>query len=282
LLTMFKVRTMRSSDFAFAVELANTMDWNMATEDFQFQNSLEPEGCFVLTDEEKPVGIATCISYGEIGWFGNLIVKEECRKNGGGSTLVNHSVNYLRAKGVQTIGLYAYPHLIHFYSDIGFKGDKSFSVFHTEHLGHISTEKLPQIGKPQMSMINKFDTECFGGDRKRLLESIILEKGNVCHYFREAGEIVGYVAATVYESMAWIGPLVCKEARKDVSISLIKSALSKVEGKSVYAVAAKDNIAFQQLFGSLGFKEDFSVSRMLFGEETSKNCIYLAESLERG
>ena len=38
---------MSSADFQFATDLANTMNWNMATEDFEFMTSLEPEGCFV-------------------------------------------------------------------------------------------------------------------------------------------------------------------------------------------------------------------------------------------
>ena len=44
---MFQVKQMRPSDFQFATKLANTMNWNMAPEDFEFNSSLEPEGCFV-------------------------------------------------------------------------------------------------------------------------------------------------------------------------------------------------------------------------------------------
>ena len=72
---MLQVKQMRSEDFFFATELANTMDWNMAAEDFQFMAQLEPEGCLVLFDDSTPIGIATCINYGKVGWFGNLIVK---------------------------------------------------------------------------------------------------------------------------------------------------------------------------------------------------------------
>ena len=93
----------------------------MAPEDFQFMTQLEPEGCFVLFDDSKPIGIATCISYGKVGWFGNLIVKEEYRSKGAGSLLVKHAINYLHGKGVETIGLYAYPNLIKFYGNLGFR-----------------------------------------------------------------------------------------------------------------------------------------------------------------
>ena len=100
---------MRAADFSFAIRLANTMNWNMTRNDFEFISVLEPAGCFVLFDGVKQAGIATCISYGSVGWFGNLVVKDEYRRSGGGSALLKHAVNYLRDKGITSVGLYAYP-----------------------------------------------------------------------------------------------------------------------------------------------------------------------------
>ena len=71
---MFRAGKMRAEDFPFAVQLANTMDWNMAESDFEFMTKLEPDGCFLAFQAEEPVGIATCVSYGKTGWFGNLSV----------------------------------------------------------------------------------------------------------------------------------------------------------------------------------------------------------------
>jgi len=273
---------MRASDHAFATQLANTMNWNMAPEDFQFMASLEPKGCFVLFDGSKRVGIATCISYGKIGWFGNLIVEEDCRHRGAGSILVTQAVDYLHDKGVKTVGLYAYPHLSQFYSSLGFKFDEDFSFLYKEEFGSITAEALPTVGKQQFSTINKLDGQCFGGDRKRLLESIVLEEGNASFYFSDSDGLVGYVAATIYETMAWIGPLVCQATRNDVANLLINAVLTKVVGKSVYVVAPKKEVSLFKSLASLGFKEEFFVSRMFLGEKPAKNCIYLAESLERG
>ncbi len=92
---MFQVRAMRVDDFPFAVQLANTMNWNMAEEDFEFMASLEPHGNFIALDDGKPIGIATCISFGTVGWFGNLIVKEQYRSKGVGSLLVKHASRLL-------------------------------------------------------------------------------------------------------------------------------------------------------------------------------------------
>ena len=272
---------MRPEDFAFAVELANTMDWNMAVEDFQFMTSLEPEGCFVLFDDSKPIGIATSNSYGKIGWFGNLIVKEEYRSKGAGSRLVKYAIDYLFGKGVETIGLYAYPSLIGFYSRLGFRYDEDFSVLHTSSLKAISADASLSIGTKYFKQIAQFDRRCIGGDRRRLLESIILETGNLSNYISEGDEFVGYVAATVYETMAWIGPLICQEGNIEAAIKLVKAVLTKLAGLSVYVVLPK-KASLANLFSSMGFEEDFSVARMFFGPNVAKNCIYLAESLERG
>ncbi len=114
----------------------------MAPEDFEYMLNLEPQGCFVLFDGSERIGIATCISFGKVGWFGNLIIKEKCRKKGAGSLLVKHAVDYLQSRGVKTIGLYAYPNLLNFYSRQGFKEDEDFSVLSVETLQSINAETL--------------------------------------------------------------------------------------------------------------------------------------------
>jgi GNAT superfamily N-acetyltransferase len=176
---MFEVKLMHPKDFSFATELANTMNWNMAPEDFKFMSLLEPEGCFVLYDDLKQVGISTCSSFGKVGWFGNLIVKEENRKKGAGSLLVRHAIEYLHDKGVETVGLYAYPSLEKFYGNLGFLYDMDFSVMRTNKLGEVSAEALLSVGTKNIQKIEKFDRGCFGGDRRKLLESIILQEGNL-------------------------------------------------------------------------------------------------------
>lgn len=273
---------MREGDFPFATKLANTMGWNMAEEDFQFNSNLEPEGCLVAFHGRERVGISTCISFGSVGWFGNLIVKEKYRNKGAGTLLVRNSVNYLRSRGVKTVGLYAYSDLSGFYGSLGFRLDEDFKVLCSEKLGSLTAENLQTPAPREIAALEAFDVRCFGGDRRKLLESIILDKGNLCYYIGEIRFPVGYVAATVYEKMAWVGPLVCREGKVDAAIRLLKAALSKLSGKSVYTVLPKKETAISNMLFGVGFQEDFSVSRMFLGEAVARNCIYMAESLERG
>ena len=274
---------MLPQDYQFATELANTMNWNMAPEDFQYMTTLEPEGCFVLSEGSEPIGIATCISYGRVGWFGNLIIKEECRGRGAGSLLVQHAIDYLQGKGAETIGLYAYSNLIKFYSNLGFKRDIEFAVLQAKITTIPTTEMFPRIKKANVNAVSKFDSEYFGGDRRKLLESIILDEGNLCYFFSERGRVVGYVAAKVYEGMAEVGPLVCQCDRSDVAVALVGAALGKLAGFEVYVWGLpKKEAALAHALSGFGFREDFSVTRMFLGTPVAKNCIYIAESLERG
>ena len=188
----------------------------------------------------------------------------------------------MQSKGVKTIGLYAYPNLIGFYSKLGFERDEDFSVLRAETLDSLTAETLPKVGTQQIQAIAEFDSRCFGGNRKKLLESIILEEGNLSYYKSEDNEVVGYVAAKVYEKMAEVGPLICQAGHVDVAASLLKTVLGKLTGLSVYVFLPKKESALADMLFSVGFKEDFCVSRMFLGQAVAKNCIYMAESLERG
>ena len=74
----------------------------------------------------------------------------------------------------------------------------------------MTAEALPKIGTHQIEEIIEFDKRCFGGNRKKLLESIIFEKDNVGYYTLEGKEVVGYGPAKVYGKMAEIGPPACQ------------------------------------------------------------------------
>jgi len=279
---MFRVEPMCKKDFRFAAELANTMDWNMAPQDFQFNFDLEPRGCLIALHDRERVGIATCISFDKVGWFGNLVVREKYRNMGVGSLIVRHAVDYLHSRGVDYIGLYAYPNLTRFYGNLGFLADGDFLVLKADLQASFSSGALARIEKTQIESIEKFDQRFFGGDRKRLLESIILEEGNLSYLSQERNDIVGYVAATVYWKMAWVGPLICEERKVDVATALLKSVIIKLAGKTVYAVLPKRESTLANLLFNYGFREDFSVTMMHLGKNVAKNCIYMPESLERG
>jgi ribosomal protein S18 acetylase RimI-like enzyme len=283
---VFFVKKMKPEDFPFAVNLANTMNWEMGASDFEFNMQLEPEGCLVLFNNFERIGIATCISYGKVGWFGNLAVKDSYRRQGAGTLLVRSAVDFLKAKGVTTIGLYAYPHLVNFYRKIGFKPDAEFDVLQTNSV-QVSfftknEEKIKQYGMQDISSIVNFDAMCFGASRRKTIELLLKERNNLCFTAKEGKEVVGYSAAKVSYGLAEVGPLVCKKSHIDLADSLLGTTLDKLIGYCAYLYIPKEEGSLIDAANYAGFKTKFSLVRMFLGLPVAKDCVYIAESLERG
>ena len=280
---MFHVKNMEVNDFPFAVQLANVINWNMTLEDFGLMMKVEPQGCFVLFQDQERIGIATSVSFGKAGWFGNLIVKEGFRSEGAGGLLIRHAIDYLKKKGVKTIGLYAYPHLVEFYGSFGYKSDIDFLVLKGKVAFHAATKKMLKAAKYQeVPRIIDFDRQCLGVNRKKLLELILLNKRNLCYVSTKKSEITGYIAAKTYDEMVEIGPLICTMNHAKNAVLLLKTMLNQLNGLKVFTCIPKKETNLLNLLHKAGLKEDFRVVRMFLGPAIAKNCIYSAESLERG
>lgn len=269
-------------DFPFAVELANTSGWDMANVDFEYMSTLEPNGCFVLWQGRKRTGMATCISYGKVGWFGNLAVKSEFRRKGAGKFLVEHAIDYLRKKGVKCVGLYAYQHLSGFYERIGFKALDDFIVLKGILHGTAPERKeLANAGK-DVAKLAEFDTDCLGWQRERLLRSMLREEGNLSYISSINDSVQGFVMAKVYGEMAEVGPLISRCGQESVALRLARTVLAELNGLEVYAYAPSSEKLLLDVFLDAGLKEKFRVTRMFLGSATAESCVYMPESLERG
>jgi GNAT superfamily N-acetyltransferase len=273
---------MTVDDYAFGVQVTNEIGWGLSSADFEFMMELEPKGCFVLFDGLDRVGIATTVSFGRMGWFGNLIVREKCRERGAGSLLVEHSVKYLKKRNVETVGLYAYVDRVPFYERLGFRCDLEFAVVKGKGFSSSVRADIRRVREQDVQEIVDYDCICFGSNRRRLLEPIIKDSDNVCYMSVEDGRISGYSVAKVYRKMAELGPLICRKERSDVAVDLLKATLKSLEGLEVSMCVSRKESAILRMLVASGFKENFRVTRMFLGSHVAEDCIYIAESLERG
>lgn len=279
---MLRVKRMTPEDFEFAIRLTDTQGWNFIEEDFKFMTSLEPEGCFVLFDDSKRVGIVTSIGFDKLGWLGNLIVEEKYRRKGAGALLVKSVIEYLSSKNVNNVGLYAYVNTIPFYEKLGFKYDSDFVVLEGKAFTASVESSLRVAKEEDFQRIVDYDSYWFGASRKKLLDAILQSASNPCFLSVESERIVGYVMAKVYDGIAEIGPLMCLRERETVAIDLLKAILNKLAGSEVSLCLPKKESAIISFLMRSGFTERFSVARMFLKPFNAKDCFYLAESLERG
>jgi N-acetylglutamate synthase-like GNAT family acetyltransferase len=273
---------MKANDFSFAVRIANTMNWDMTQEDFKFMVKLESQGCFVLFQDQERLGIATNISFGKVGWFGNLVVKEESRRKGAGRLLLQHSIEYLKKKNVSTIGLFAYPHLVKFYESFGFEPDIEFLVVKGKTTLQTNQGTKKKANKVDIPKILDFDNQCFGVNRKKLLKPILCSKNNLCFISSSNSDFTGYIMAKVQDKTAEVGPLLCRANRSKEAVMLLKSVLANIAGFEVLMYLPKRDVALLNVLYKAGLKADFRVVRMFLGTPIASSCLYTAESLERG
>ena len=278
----FHVRNMLPSDFDFAVHATDRMGWGLEKSDFEFMMELEPEGCFVLFEDSERVGLATTVSYGKIAWFGNLIVDEGRRRRGAGSLLVNHSLEYLRSIGVETVGLYAYMERISFYRRLGFRTDSAFLVMKGKAFSSSISADVRKVEERDIEKVVDFDRSCFGESRWKLLEPILSDRDNLGYFSVRGGKVVGYSVAKVFRGMAELGPIVCEKGQVDVAVNLLRATFDGVKRFEVSLFVPEKEEALCSMLVENGFSQVFKVERMFHGSPVAGDCVMMAESLERG
>lgn len=272
---------MSIEDFDFSIQLTDTMGWHLGEEDFEFVTELEPDGCFVLYDASKRIGIATTIGYDKIGWLGNVIVSERFRGRGAGTVLVKHCIDYLTSIGLETVGLYAYPERVPFYQRLGFESSSKFIILMGNGFSGPG-KAYPEVSEDEIPEVINLDGRCFGSKRSKLLKPLLLDSSNMSFRYLDEGEIQGFVLTKIYGDTAEIGPLVCKKGYTRSALDLIKCSLNSLQDIKVSICIPEQESEIYEVLTKLGFVEHFRVVRMLRGKQIDQDCIYAAESLERG
>jgi len=275
---------MSAEDLEFAVSLTDTMEWSMTEDDFKFSMKIEPEGCFVLFSGAERVGIITSVSYGKLGWLGDLIVDKYHRGRGAGSLLAKKVIEYLKGRGVQTIGLYAYMDKIPFYTRLGFKNDREFVTLSGKNSCRVASasEGVRGAAKTEIPKIIELDSRCFGSSRTKVLKSILQGAESLCLVIARDDGLNGYAIASVYDDTAEVGPFGCHRSHAVSSVHLLKALLARLGNVHVSMCAPKDESAILHAASGCGLAEGFHVARMFHGPAILSGCVYAAESLERG
>ena len=106
---LIKIRLLKESDIAAAMELKEFAGWNQTESDWRLLLKLEPEGCFAAVLDDQVVGTTTTTRYGrELAWIGMVLVRPEHRRSGIATKLMKTALDYLKPK-VETVKLDATP-----------------------------------------------------------------------------------------------------------------------------------------------------------------------------
>jgi hypothetical protein len=82
--------------------------------------------------------------------------------------------------------------------------------------------------------------------------------------------------------MAELGPLVCEKGRIKTAINLLRATLNSLKGLEVSLFVPEKEDAILSMLIENDFSQTFKVERMFHGLPVAKDCVNMAESLERG
>ncbi len=148
---MIEIRRMTIDDVSLGMRLKEQAGWNQIEADWRRFLALEPDGCFVAELDGEPVATTTTCVFGTVAWIAMVLVDKPARHQGIATRLVDHAVQYLEDRGVETVRLDATPLGRPVYERLGFLAE--YELVRLQ--GTVSTSVLDQsvaLAAPMISV----------------------------------------------------------------------------------------------------------------------------------
>lgn len=242
-----QIRNFQIGDIGPALQLAGREGWITGIREFFHILSVDPEGSFILSEDNNMIGCITTYSYPSSAWIGNFIVAPEYRKMGHGTLLFQKALNYLQNK--PTVFLNASPMAIGIYKKYGFQEIGLINRWQKDTpslKGEISGMKA---GRHTLDHIIDFDRQLWQDDRTTLLSKFW--SGRNCFEHRRP---YGYILFGKVGKFRVIGPW--GMAGKDIAVAekLLKGVFNMVGKKETLVLdVPKANMAATALLTYHGF-----------------------------
>lgn len=196
-------------DLPGIAELRAAVGWGV--HDWALRAAVQAPGarCLVAVDGTgRIVAVGSGISYGRLGFVGNMVVDAAHRRRGLGSAILAEVTSFLDAAGCRRIELYATTDGRPLYARHGFE------VAGTSALARV-TRDLPlereasitmrRGGSEDLDRLAAYDRPRFGGDRRPLLAIMLEDAAQPLLLAERDDEMVGY--AWVRPEVGRIGPV---------------------------------------------------------------------------
>lgn len=256
------IRTIKSLDFNFIIGLAALENIRYSKKDLKRIIDFEPEGCFIALDGEQRLGIVTTITYGNVGWIGNLLVEKSTRRRGTGTKLVKEALEYMQKKDVNVPKLYCFPKRIPFYRRLGFKTEINVQVM----IGKgkkIAFSEVKQLSDDALHEMLLLDKKMFGADRSRLLCRLHQEFPKNCFAAYYKKKLIGYIMANGSEDEFELGPWVClPKYQNRYAEQLLRAGINSLDTKIIDLSTPLNNIMIENILVNYSFKKQGIVVRM--------------------
>lgn len=256
-----ELRRLTPSDLDFALSQVRREGWSTGHAALGACLAHDPDGAFVASVEDHPVGMVTTVAYREVGFIGNLIVEPEHRSRGIGRRLMERGLEHLSAIGISTVRLDGDPPGIPLYRSLGFV-DEYESLRYRHTVSSVVTDGAEPLAPLDLSAVFDLDREAFGDDRSRLLR-LLFDRASAAAWTRCEGRPTAYGLALDMGEVVRIGPVVAVDM--DSALEVMRSLISAHHGRSVTLGVPQTNAEAPRLMNRLGFSATAPSLRMRCG-----------------
>ena len=236
---MISIRTMTLGDVPAGMYLKNQAGWNQTETDWKRFIELQPDGCFVGELDGKAVATTSICVLDTVGWIGMVIVDEPLRRRGIGTGLVEHCLQYLDERSVQTARLDSTPAGRCIYEKLGFTVDYEIVRMEGTAAPQKVNPSVVPVGQDRLKTVCLFDQEARGMNRHRLIENLYAQSPQNMHAVFPNGGVAGYLMHREGMVATQIGPSVA--LADDVGLDLADAALTQCAGQRIFMDIPVDN-----------------------------------------
>ena len=278
------VRRLAERDVDRAIALTDLEGWGYTREDFRRLMALNPDGSFAAEADGKVVGLLTTTVYGRLAFLGAVIVEPDRRGQGIGDAMMRAALDHLDGRGVETVRLNAYLHVVSFYERLGFRAEYDNVRWSRGPLPAIPSAVRPVDAKA-LDRVIMFDAPFFGASRADLLTYLSEEFPRTFLVAERAGRPAGYLVGNTSAESCEIGPWVVDPESEDAASDLLYGLMAASASESYAFTAPAPNRAADRFARSLGFEEVFRTRRMVRGRagyEGRPEGVWGLAGLEKG
>ena len=182
--------------------------------------------CVVVVDREGSLAaVGSGISYGALGFVGNMVVAEKHRRRGVGAAVLEAILDFLGERGCTRLELFATPAGRPLYARHGFALTAPSAVVRLPRTTPLARDGALTIEEIQdVAEIAAYDAPRFGGDRARLLAMMARDPQRPLLAARSDGAIAGYL--WLRSDGPRIGPFIAEDTA--VAAALLAQAFARV------------------------------------------------------
>ena len=221
-----RMRRAGVADLPRIVELREAVGWGVYDWALRLVLKAPHARCLVVESGNHVVGVGSGISYGALGFVGNMIVDDDHRRRGIGAAILDAVVAFLAGRGASRQELYATPEGRPLYARHGFEpiGPSTMVRVPRAAVPASNGVELAEAGPASLRDLVAYDAPRFGGNRPMVLEPMLADPARPLVMAHRDDEIVGY--GWVRPDVERIGPLIADTP--EVATALVGAAFERI------------------------------------------------------